>query len=95
MLPGLRSAFLLVRTNEGRLAKLLVQRAQQRQSVVADALVLVHDEHLVEERIDAGPELGEHRIGGEVVLGVERLGDLGAAPLQSVRQRRFRGFVGA
>lgn len=30
VLPGLRSAFLIVRTNEGRLAKLLVQRAQQK-----------------------------------------------------------------
>lgn len=30
VLPGLRSAFLVVRTNEGRLAKLLVQRAQQK-----------------------------------------------------------------
>ena len=32
VLPGLRSAFLVVKTNQGRLAKLLVQPARQRVS---------------------------------------------------------------
>src|SRR2546423_6911827 len=73
----------------------LVQAAQQREAVVAHAVVLVHDQHRVEERVDRGAQLGEHRVGGEEVLRLERLAHLLAALLQRAGQRRFRRLVAA